>query len=459
MRAVELFAGVGGFRIGLEGSPNNLLGRPLKVIWSNQWEPTTKKQHAAEIYTNIWSLKPSNDDDEIFLGKNEMFVNKNIAEIDTKDIPEHELLCGGFPCQDYSVAKTANKATGISGKKGVLWWEIHRIIKEKIPDFVLLENVDRLLKSPTSQRGRDFAVMLTSLDELGYVVEWKEFAASIYGFPQRRRRVYILAYGPKNSINKQIRNGNPEEWMMDDGILAKAFPSKAKYTFGVPTFSLRKEDGDDLADVSDGFNKEKKNADSPFLSSGVMIQGKVWNTNFKEDYEGPFSKLSDVLVIASLIPDEFIIKPGDMLREKGWIYLKGGKSEPRNRNGFIYNYKEGPVTFPDNLGRPSRTIITGEGGAGASRFKHVVEFTPTKKQYEKMNLSSDEALVVRKRLSIGEKRWVRRLIPLELERLNMFPDNHTNIEGISDSKRAFLMGNALVCGVIDKIAEEICKRL
>ena len=99
--------------------------------------------------------------------------NENIEEVDTKDIPDCDVLVGGFPCQDYSVATTIKNSKGLKGKKGVLWWSIERIIREKKnkPKYLILENVDRLLKSPSNQRGRDFAVMLGCLNQLGYPVE------------------------------------------------------------------------------------------------------------------------------------------------------------------------------------------------------------------------------------------------------------------------------------------------
>ena len=190
LRVAELFAGVGGFRIGLEGVPGSSRDGDFKVVWSNQWEPSTKKQHAAEVYVERWGLVQSEVDSLEYYGDDEIFVNEDIAKIDAKDIPDHDLLVGGFPCQDYSVARTANQATGLEGKKGVLWWEILRILREKRPGMVMLENVDRLLKSPTSQRGRDFAVMLASLHVLGYRVEWRVINAAEYGMPQRRRRVF-----------------------------------------------------------------------------------------------------------------------------------------------------------------------------------------------------------------------------------------------------------------------------
>ena len=103
IRVVELFAGVGGFRIGLEGASDF-----YKTIWNNQWEPSTKQQDASIVYTARFGR--------------EGHSNKDINLVDTNDIPDHDLLVGGFPCQDYSVASTLSRSGGIEGKKGVLWW-------------------------------------------------------------------------------------------------------------------------------------------------------------------------------------------------------------------------------------------------------------------------------------------------------------------------------------------------
>ena len=214
---MELFAGVGGFRLGFEGPSEEANRDKFKVVFSNQWEPSTKRQHAAEIYAERWNMESIGDSETRFRSKthpDDMFVNEDIATIDAKEIPEHDLLCGGFPCQDYSVAKTLDKSAGLEGKKGVLWWEIHRITKHHMPQYLLLENVDRLLKSPRGQRGRDFAVMLASLDELGYTVEWRVIDASEYGFPQRRKRVFIFAPLPETPI-KDFDSNQARELLED----------------------------------------------------------------------------------------------------------------------------------------------------------------------------------------------------------------------------------------------------
>ena len=242
-RVVELFAGVGGFRIGLEGPPGSSKDGEFSIVWSNQWEPSTKKQHAAEIYTERWSLEQSVENPLYYHGDGETFVNEDIAKIDAKNIPNHDLLVGGFPCQDYSVARTA--ATGLEGKKGVLWWEIQRILKEKKPDYVMLENVDRLLKSPTSQRGRDFAIMLGSLSDLGYIVEWRVINAGDYGMPQRRRRVFILACSPNTRQYKSIENQDEIiKWIETEGTFAKAFPVNKLEKIFIPTNQIKENDDD-----------------------------------------------------------------------------------------------------------------------------------------------------------------------------------------------------------------------
>ena len=407
VRVAELFAGVGGFRIGLERASNK-----FKTVWSNQWEPASKKQFASEIYSKRFS--------------SEGHSNVNISDVPVKDIPDHDLLVGGFPCQDYSVARVLSQSKGLEGKKGVLWWDIHRILSEKKdkPAFLFLENVDRLLKSPAKQRGRDFAIMLASLSDLGYIVEWRVINAADYGMPQRRRRVFFLGYHKNSEIHKEIVKSNPVDWISEKGIIANAFKIKRLSEESFDSFKIE----GDLADISINFNKDNPSS-SPFNNSGIMIDRKIWTAKTSSDYFGPFAKLGDVLVPDSSVPKEFFIDGASL--EK-WKYLKGAKNEERTNkaHGTTYHYSEGAMVFPDPLDSPSRTIVTGEGGSSASRFKHIIK-------------TKDGRL--------------RRLTPLELERLNMFPDNHT--EGVSDIKRAFIMGNALVVGVVERIGSALASRI
>jgi len=459
---VELFAGVGGFRLGLEGPPGSERDGDFKVVMANQWEPSTKTQHAADVYVKRWGLIPKEEGSTLYIHPehdDDLFLNEDISKVPIKEIPKHDLLVGGFPCQDYSVAKTLDKAKGLQGKKGVLWWEIHRIIKAKKPKHVLLENVDRLLKSPVKQRGRDFAVMLACLSELGYVVEWRVINAAEYGMPQRRRRVFILAHkrGTEQHRILSRKKVNAIEWLTESGTIAKAFPvyrTPEQLVFEQHLLS----EGEDFADLSERFNKKGLPGNkSPFENSGIMSKNRFWTLRTKPRFEGEYQILSDVLLTPGKVPDEYFLSTISMTQNKGWKYLKGAKKEKRHgRDGFIYSYNEGGMIFPDALDRPSRTIITGEGGSSPSRFKHVVKFKPTKGQRKRLKLDSKEHNKIREDFRLLKSEWVRRLTPIELERLNMFPDNHT--EGASDSKRAFFMGNALVIGIIEKFAEVLAER-
>jgi DNA (cytosine-5)-methyltransferase 1 len=408
IRVAELFAGVGGFRIGLEGHGKEKK-KGYKVVWSNQWEPSTKRQHANEVYTTRFG--------------HESHSGIDLNLVPTDQIPDHDLLVGGFPCQDYSVAKTLSSSQGIIGKKGVLWWQIHRILKEKgkkAPQFLMLENVDRLLKSPVTQRGRDFAIMIASLNDLGYVVEWRVINAADYGMPQRRRRVFMLGYKKGLPIEKRIRTDSIK-WILQTGTIASAFP--VEKTIVMNEFEIEGE----LDEVTKTFNKEKK--DSPFLECGIAIDRKVRTFKPKPTHDGPFTTLGDVLEKdEKLIPKEYFISEEKI---ESWTYLKGAKREERtSKTGFTFFYSEGGMVFPDALDKPSRTIITGEGGSSPSRFKHVVKMGSGK---------------------------LRRLMPVELERLCMFPDGHT--EGQPDVRRAFFMGNALVVGIIDKLGRSLHKQV
>ncbi|EOG6896983.1 DNA (cytosine-5-)-methyltransferase [Flavobacterium psychrophilum] len=418
IKVVELFAGVGGFRLGLEGWNNKSASSnykenfesPYEVVWSNQWEPSTKVQHASMVYESRW--------------KNSIHSNNDISTVEISEIPDHDLLVGGFPCQDYSVATTLKNSKGLIGKKGVLWWSIHKILSEKEnkPKYLFLENVDRLLISPSGQRGRDFAIILKSLNDLGYAVEWRVVNAAEYGMPQRRKRIFILAYSQNSTIYNEIKESTSTNWLLKDGTLANAFPVQSDNILFPNEFKLK----GDIVEISENFNKNGKKG--MFENTGIMIDGIVTTIKTKPSYEDKFTILKDIIQNGE-VTEEFYINEEDLDK---WFYLKGAKKEMRkNAQGFEYNYSEGGMIFPDSLDKASRTIITGEGGKSASRFKHVIK---TAKGY-------------------------RRLSPVELERLNMFPDNHTKFDGVTDTKRAFFMGNALVVGVIEKIGIALTQKI
>lgn len=593
----ELFAGVGGFREAVEHNP---LKNHFEVSWSNQWEPSESAKHgdlqnANRVYIAKFGKQGHYTDDIHLITDSEKKLPKDIADI--------QMLVGGFPCQDYSVAKPKNAAKGIRGPKGVLWWSIERILRDVRPNYVLLENVDRLINSPSANRGRDFAVILKGLDSLGYIVEWRIVNAADYGFPQKRRRIFILAYQKDSPAAKKI---NATKLAADDAIV-----SKGLMALGLPCRSDSEKSCFDLTEYASdnelGAKYKAPAGKSPFFTAGFVINGKAWTKAVKAITPKKTTSLGQIL----LSPDKdtlpanrasFRVSPDVMTK---WAYAKGRKNEPRRKaitvanfirsklsiavptkaakqlpidlkmdtmfdftfngttktvslareeinyriavalnlkgatfdrpnaitraqieqaqankeiwskvvdgavaiatdrafsllglkgkellsqvatkirplvvkavadltkkdkavefsvsgktlkvdrdtlaaNSFAYGYKEGGLPFPDRVDGPGRTIITSEGGASVSRFKHVIcEACASGKGLHKTGADCVKA---------GK---LRRLYPEELERMNGFSVEHSlkcRDLKISDAKRAFFMGNALVVGIVRSILTAI----
>lgn len=400
---VELFAGVGGFRVGLNEvtlvNGQTIEKGNFKFVWVNQWEPATKAQHAFDCY-------------QMRFGTSDRHCNQDIATIDKNKIENHTLLVGGFPCQDYSVARSLVNEKGIEGKKGVLWWQINEILDIKRPPFVLLENVDRLIKSPSKQRGRDFGIMLRCFNDLGYAVEWRVINAAEYGHPQRRRRIYIFAYHSSTDYYKKIKKYSAQKIMHSVGIFASSFPVKKNDEL-ISSIKINKKAFKDLISMTKNFNYKFKN--SGYLYNGIIYTIKTNPTDV------PQKTLKEIIQIDN-IPD-YCFLDGN---KKKFEYLKSKKKIPREKNGVIYNYSEGSMDFPDKINKPGRTMLTSEGTI--NRSTHVIT-------------------------DIKSKR-LRTLTPIEAERLNEFPDNWTNT-GMPIRRRFFMMGNALVCGIIKKLGDKI----
>ena len=396
---IELFAGVGGFRVGLndihdfDNNGKAIENRDWKIVWANQWEPATTVQHAYDCYVTRFGNECSNED---------------ISKVDSKDIPDHALLCGGFPCQDYSVARSLSKEKGIEGKKGVLFWDIARILKDKETPFFLLENVDRLLKSPSKQRGRDFGIMLRTLSDLGYNVEWRIINAADYGAAQRRRRIFIFGWKKTTKYNENIDYIGPKYLIAQEGVFARAFPIEQEDSKYRCIDLLQYED---TVDITKHFKAE-------FENSGIMINGKVWTRKVTPVYEEPIT-IGEIRENRKGL-DKYILT-GEKLKK--FEYLRGGKKILRTRpDGTEYYYSEGSMSEYDSLDLPGRTMLTSEGSV--NRSTHIIPDKETGK--------------------------LRLLTPIEAERLQSFPDNWTNT-GMPENRRYFMMGNALVTKVINRV--------
>ncbi len=404
---VELFAGVGGFRVGLNEVKLLKSGKTREknnynFIWANQWEPSTKVQHAFDCYINRFGDSPNH-------------VNEDISTIDKKNIPNHTLLVGGFPCQDYSVARSLSKEKGIHGKKGVLWWQIREILEVKRPPFVLLENVDRLLKSPSTQRGRDFGIMLRSMQDLGYGVEWRVINAAEYGHPQRRRRVLIFGYHKSTKYYNSLNNNNINDILIKNSVFAKTFPIiQELYSYKKCDITIMK----DLVEMTNKFAFK-------FDNSGILIDGNIYTTKLMPKTYSPINL--EKILLKTTVSEKLFISEHKINK---FEYLKGSKRVPRVNKvtGTKYFYSEGQMTFPDSIHLPGRTMLTSEGSV--NRSTHVIEDYTTKR--------------------------LRILSPIEAERLNEFPDDWTNT-GMPEKRRYFMMGNALVCGLIKSFGKELSK--
>lgn len=410
LKVVELFAGVGGFRIAVEGYPKNKK-KCFEVVWSNQYEPQSKIQHANLVYKKRF---PKANHSEVDI--------ETIVEHNMKQIPDHDLLVGGFPCQDYSIANRSHNH-GLDGVKGKLWWAIYALLKNKgakAPKYILLENVDRLLRSPIHKKGRDFGVILSCLNSLGYAVEWRVINAAEFGFPQKRKRVYILCYRKGTSIYQKLKTYNHIDWLTKYGVFAKAFPALAVGEIQTQAIPVS------ISETLDSFSNE----DNLFLNAGLCTNGNCGHIKLQATYTGTYSCLKDILLNEKEIPKSLYISSEDIPK---WELVKGAKSKKRfcKKTNQPYLFKEGKVEFPDSLLKPARTILTKESSSYICREKHVIKV----------------------------RRKYRGLHPIELERLNGFPDDFTKCEGVTDMKRGFFMGNALVVGVVRKIATELYKSI
>jgi DNA (cytosine-5)-methyltransferase 1 len=447
-----MFAGVGGFRCGLNGIKSiedTQKEEKWDTVWFSQWEPADKKvQWAHDCYVNRFGTCLDLEGNDT--------TNIDINAVDKKTVPDHNLLVGGFPCQDYSVASSLATSKGLEGKKGILWWDIRDMIEAKEAPFVLLENVDRLLKSPAKQRGRDFAIILACLRDLGYTVEWRVINAAEYGFQQRRRRTFIFAYRNETKyaarvagavkynelLGEEIHRRCMVKLMLHEGFFAKSFP--VEDTEGKKVKSALLPTG--IGELSESFT-------FAFENTGVMKDGWIYTIKTTPDYDGHQITLGDIMEDGDVEENFFVpterlyytypdINHSDETNEKlskeerqTWQYIKGAKKIRRKAaNGHEYVFSEGPVAMIDAYDKPARTMLTSEGGF--SRTTHIVQDKKTGR--------------------------IRLLTPVEMERIQGFPSDWTKeclVDGekveMPLNKRRFMMGNALVVNLVAQMEEQL----
>lgn len=420
----ELFAGVGGFRLGMER-----LNSGWETTWFSQWEPGKTKQWAHDCYVEHFG-----DSKDL---KGEFHTGEDISAMIKENIPDHNLLVGGFPCQDYSVAHSLSSSHGIEGKKGVLWWQIRDTLIAKQPAFCMFENVDRLLKSPASQRGRDFGIILACLYQLGYSVEWRVVNAADYGASQRRRRTFIFAYKNTTEYAKKMFAIEPNDVLLSQGFMAQSFPVNEigditsvnilDYKLNSYPSNETYENFENIINKYDIENISNKFAFA-FNTAGFMRDGVIYTCSVEENKIEPINIKN---ILESNVDESYYISEEAMPK---WIYLKGSKKIPRKtKDGHEYIFSEGPVAFPDPWDRPGRTMLTSE--STLNRSSHVVA-------------------------DPGTGRY-RILTPIETERLQGFDDDWTALGGMPQRMRYFCMGNALVVPMITRmgtILDQIIKQ-
>ena len=442
----ELFAGVGGLRCGLNHIKTlEDVNKKEKwdTVWFNQWEPAEKKtQYAHDCYVYRFGNRYDINGNDT--------TNVDIEEVDKSSIPDFNLLVGGFPCQDYSVASSLATSKGLEGKKGILWWSIRDTIEAKQPPFILLENVDRLLKSPAKQRGRDFGIILACLRDQGYTVEWRVINAADYGYQQRRRRTFIFAYrddmkycttiqekvGYKYSDSLEAQRISMGKLLLKDGFFAETFPVN-----DVDNKKIL------ITKLPDGIGELSEHFSFGFENTGIMKDGVVYSVKTTPKFDGTQITLGDIMETGDVDESYFISEEklyytdplvtrsdetkGKLPKEdrQTWQYLKGGKKLSRkSSNGHEYIFSEGAIAMLDSYDKPARTMLTSEGSF--SRTTHIVKDKQTGR--------------------------IRLLTATETERIQGFPTDHTKFCLVNEEvvempvkKRRFMMGNALVVNLIE----------
>ena len=247
VRVGSLFAGVGGFDIAAERAG-------MQVVWQSEVDPA-----ASRVLEHHWPGRNLGDIHGITMADGrgpERFA------------PAVDVLCGGFPCQDYSVA--GNRA-GLAGDRGALWWEYHRLITEGRPTWVVAENVPGLL---SSRGGRDFATIIDSLAECGYGVAWAVLDAQYFGVAQRRRRVFIVGHSGGRP--------RPEILALSEGVYGHPAPRRETRQDVAPTLASRTRGGGGL-----GTDTELDGALIPFTKQrlGHYIDADVGSTLAQRDYK------------------------------------------------------------------------------------------------------------------------------------------------------------------------------
>ena len=382
----SLFSGIGGF----EQALNKFGGT---CVFASEID-----KFAAKAYETLYGHKPTGD----------------ITQIDAKDVPDHDLLVGGFPCQSFSVA---GKRRGFEDTRGTLFFEIARIVREKQPKALLLENVKGLVNH---DKGRTLDVMIETLNEIGYTVDFDVLNSKYFGVPQNRERIFIVAI--RDDLIEQ------EEWSEETTKGQTVVPRGKRRLMRYVWLKAFNFDWPEQAEVTTRLRDIlESHVDEKYYLDKERTAKLVAQLEQKEPNEVRATALQNANMQGRRIKENdepsFTVsatdRPGVALSEPqmlGHVDIKGNDSIKR--------------TYSTEGISPTLTTM-----GGGHREPKIAEEQEVRPRYR-----------------------IRKLTPLECFRLQGFPDGaHEAVKqaGISDSQRYRQAGNAVTVNVIEAIAERL----
>lgn len=379
MTSGSLFSGIGGFDLGLERSG-------MVCEWQVEID-----QKCRDVLAYHWPDVERYED---------------VRDVGRRNLEPVDIITGGFPCQDVSVA---GKREGLAGERSGLWFEFHRILEELTPRWVVVENVPGLL---SSNGGRDFAVILQGLVEIGYGVSWRVLDAQYFGVAQRRRRVFIVG---------SLGDGRAAEVLFESESGAWDTPpsreKRQRVAQEVATSTGRCGNGHQA--TRDGIRTGKGCGDSERMECRNII---------------PVASCPQVAYPLTTRP--------------------GQRREPTSGTFVVAGHCTGPGWW--NQADIAGTLRA-KGENRPSRPSNIIAFDWQSGGDVRLNISDrhTSALQASQVPAVQNRYGVRRLTPTEAERLQGFPDGWTAVNGQSDSARYRQLGNAVCVPVAEWIGRRI----
>ena len=427
VKFIDLFAGLGGIRLGFENIFKSL-GHETECVMTSEIKPYS-----------VETLKHNFD---------HQFLAGDVFEVRNEAIPDFDFLLGGFPCQPFS---SSGKRQGFLDTRGTLFFEIERILRDKKPYGFILENVEGLVKNDLENKndemGRTLSTILYTLEnDLGYKVSWRLFDSIEFGLPQSRKRIFIV--GTKDK--KVDLNGNEPNFAKLESILEKGLePLKSDFINKLLSHF-------EIEDLYGKSIKDKRGGDNNIHSWDIGIKGevtdeqcKILNKLFKERRKKQWAieigiDWMDGMALTLEQINTFIDKPKrelklmlDDLIEKGYLKYEHPKKliKQETPNG-IKTYRDFDITKPKGY-----NIVTGKLSFEINKILDPKDIAPTL-------VATDVS-----RLAVPDGNGLRRLTIREGLRLFGYPEWY---EIPTKEHNAFdLLGNTVPVPVVEFVASKI----